>query len=107
MSQDNANKQADVFPDPLKINLDRPLDKYIYFGWGVHVCVGSEMTTIAMTAMLKCFALLKNLRRAPGDQGQMKWTIMGPVRVYMQQDWSNYSPWPTSTPHLDSFHPRG
>jgi hypothetical protein len=53
------------------------------------------MTTIWMTAMLKRFAEFETIG---GDQGQLKWTIMGPVRVYMQQDWSNYSPWPTSSP---------
>ena len=54
------------------------------------------MSTIALTAMLRCFARLPNLRRAPSGQGELKYVIMGPVRVYMQEDWSNYSPWPTS-----------
>ena len=88
-----------MFPDPTKVKLDRPLDKYIYFGWGEHSCVGSEMSTIALTAMLQCFARLPNLRRSPGGQGTLKYVIMGPVRVYMQEDWSNYSPWPTSLSH--------
>jgi hypothetical protein len=47
--------------------------------------------------MLRCFARLPKLRRSPGAQGTLKYVIMGPVRVYMQEDWSNYSPWPTST----------
>lgn len=54
------------------------------------------MSTIAITAMLRCFARLPNLRRSPSGQGNLKYVIMGPVRVYMQEDWSNYSPWPTS-----------
>ena len=54
------------------------------------------MSTIALTAMLRCFARLPNLRRSPGAQGELKYVVMGPVRVYMQEDWSNYSPWPTS-----------
>lgn len=101
--QDNANKDASVFPDPTKVKLDRPLDKYIYFGWGEHSCVGSEMSTIGLTAMLQCFARLPNLRRSPGGQGTLKYVIMGPVRVYMQEDWSNYSPWPTSLSHSVTF----
>jgi hypothetical protein len=54
------------------------------------------MSHIGLTAMLRCFARLKNLRRSPGAQGNLKYVVMGPVRVYMQEDWSNYSPWPTS-----------
>lgn len=54
------------------------------------------MSHIGLTAMLRCFARLPNLRRSPGAQGTLKYVIMGPVRVYMQEDWSNYSPWPTS-----------
>jgi hypothetical protein len=46
--------------------------------------------------MLRCFARLPNLRRSPSGQGELKYVVMGPVRVYMQEDWSNYSPWPTS-----------
>ena len=92
-----------MFPDPTKVKLDRPLDKYIYFGWGEHSCVGSEMSTIGLTAMLQCFARLPNLRRSPGGQGTLKYVIMGPVRVYMQEDWSNYSPWPTSLSHSVTF----
>jgi hypothetical protein len=46
--------------------------------------------------MLHCFARLPNLRRSPSGQGDLKYVVMGPVRVYMQEDWSNYSPWPTS-----------
>jgi hypothetical protein len=54
--------------------------------------------------MLRCFALLPNLRRSPGGQGELKYVVMGPVRVYMQEDWSNYSPWPTSMfPHRTSL----
>jgi hypothetical protein len=72
------------------------MDKYIIFGSAQHSCMRSEVATFGLTAVLRCFARLPNLRRSSGAQGTLKWTTMPPVRVYMQ-DWSNYLPWPTST----------
>jgi hypothetical protein len=46
--------------------------------------------------MLRCFARLPNLRRAPGPLAELKYLMKGPFRVYMNEDWSNFSPWPTS-----------
>ena len=54
------------------------------------------MLNAGLTGMLRSFARLPNLRRAPGPEGQLKYTVMGPFRVYMNTDWSNFSPWPTS-----------
>ncbi|KAK5077874.1 hypothetical protein LTR64_003725 [Lithohypha guttulata] len=97
-----------AFPDPHKINLHRPRDKYIHHGIGTHSCLGRPMVEVAMAAQLKIFARLKNLRPAPGPQGQMKRTIPKPnpvssdphdnpgsITVYMKEDWSDWWPFPT------------
>lgn len=47
--------------------------------------------------MLAVFARLPNLRRAPGLEGQLKFVHMGLFRVYMTQEWSNYSYYPTGS----------
>lgn len=104
-----AGRDPTMFPDPLKIKLDRPRDRYIHFGHGPHQCLGHRMVTIAMAAQLKVFARLRNLRRAPGPQGEMKSFAPTPnpvssdpepspgaIRVYMKEDWSDWWPFPTT-----------
>lgn len=62
-----------------------------------------------MAAQLKVFAKLKNLRRAPGAQGELKKTIPNPnptssdpkpnpgsVEVFMLENFSSWYPFPTS-----------
>lgn len=67
-----AARDPNVFPDPDRVRLDRPLDSYIHYGVGDHTCLGKEASIVALTAMLRIMGRLKNLRRAPGPQGQLK-----------------------------------
>ncbi|KAL3419627.1 linoleate diol synthase [Phlyctema vagabunda] len=86
-----------VFPDPYQVKLDRPEELYIHHGHGPHSCLGKPMVVIAMAAQLRMFARLKNLRRAPGLQGEMKSkTVNGAFKVYMKEDWSAWWPFPTT-----------
>ena len=94
-----ANMCPEIFPEPKKVKIDRPVSEYIHFGWGTHSCFGAPFANIGLTSMLRCFASLPNLRRAPGPEGELKYVVMGLFRVYMTQEWSNYSYWPTSS-HL-------
>lgn len=104
----SAGLDPKVFPEPHKIKLDRPRDRYIHHGSGNHSCLGRPIVEIAMAAQLKVFARLRNLRRAPGPQGQMKRSIPKPnpvssdpqdnpgsITVYMKEDWSDWWPFPT------------
>jgi cytochrome P450 len=93
-----------AFPDPLNVNLDRDPASYVNFGWGPHHCIGQELSIVANTAILRCFALLPNLRRAPGPQGELKYVTKNDVvKVYLQEDWGSYFFFPTSTSHLSSL----
>ncbi|KIW60956.1 hypothetical protein PV05_01130 [Exophiala xenobiotica] len=98
-----------VFPNPKKIDPTRERSLYIHHGWGPHSCLGRPIAEIAMAAQLKVFAKLKNLRRAPGPQGQLKKTIPVPnptssdpkpnpasVAAFMLEDWSSWYPFPTT-----------
>ncbi|KAL6717332.1 hypothetical protein ACLMJK_005247 [Lecanora helva] len=86
-----------AFPDPMEVKLDRPMDSYMHFGWGNHTCLGLGMTKLALTTMLKTVGKLPNLRRAPGDQGQIK-KVAGPggITFYMTADHSSFFPFPTT-----------
>jgi linoleate 10R-lipoxygenase len=86
----------DYFPNPHKVDITCPVEKYSHFGWGPHMCFGGEILNAGLTGMLRTFARLPNLRRAPGPEGRLKYVVMGPFRVYLAADWSSFSPWPTS-----------
>lgn len=92
-----ASRDPDVFPEPLKVKLDRPLDSYIQYGDGPHECLGKAANIIGLTTMLMEFGRLKGLRRAPGPQGHLKSVSKpGGFKVYMKEDWSAFWPFPTS-----------
>jgi len=92
-----AGVDPKVFPDPLKIKLDRPDSAYIHHGDGGHACLGRPIVMIAMAVQLGAFARLKNLRRAPGPAGQLKsTTVNGAFVVYMNEDWSDWTPFPVN-----------
>ena len=92
-----ASADAAAFPDPEEVKLDRPMDSYIHFGWGRHTCLGLGMTKVGLTTMLKTVGKLRNLRRAPGDQGHIK-KVAGPggITFYMTADHSSFFPFPTT-----------
>ena len=42
-----ANRDADAFPNPDDIDLDRPNPRqHVGFGWGIHLCVGAPLARI-------------------------------------------------------------
>ncbi|KAK5321703.1 hypothetical protein LTR93_005941 [Exophiala xenobiotica] len=67
-----AARDPNIFPNPDRVRLDRPMDSYLHYGIGDHTCLGKEASMIALTAMLRTVGKLQNLRRAPGPQGQLK-----------------------------------
>jgi hypothetical protein len=104
----SAGMDEDVFPDPHAIDITRDRGLYIHHGFGAHSCLGRPIVEVAMAAQLKVFAKLKDLRRAPGLQGQMKRTVPAPnpvssdphenpgrIEAFMKEDWSDWWPFPT------------
>ena len=57
-----ASLDADAVPDPLVVKLDRPMEKYIHYGYGPHECAGIDASKVAMVTMLKQFVSKRNLR---------------------------------------------
>lgn len=104
-----AGLDPKAFPKPEEINLNRDRSLYIHHGYGPHRCIGRPIVEISMAAQLKVFAKLKNLRRAPGPQGELKFSIPAPdpvsshpapnpgsIKVFLKEDWSDWWPFPTS-----------
>lgn len=101
----HANREAEIFPDPDQVRIDRPMNSYIHNGLGPHACLGDEASQVALTAMLKVVGRLDNLRRAPGPSGQLKKIPRpGGSYVYMRSDHGSYFPFPTSKSPCDGIH---
>jgi len=104
-----AGLDKEVFPNPQEIDITRDSNLYLHHGYGKHACIGRPIVEISMAAQLKVFAKLKNLRRAPGLQGQIKRDVPPPnpvssdpkpnpgrLEAFMKEDWSDWWPFPTS-----------
>jgi len=91
-----ASRDPAVFPEPLKIRTDRPIDAYIHYGWGPHECAGVDASKIAMVTMLKVVLKLPGLRLDPRNPGGVKKVpAQHGYTVYMKPDWSDVWPIPT------------
>ncbi|KAL2052222.1 hypothetical protein ABVK25_007381 [Lepraria finkii] len=92
-----ANREAEFFPEPNTVRIDRPMENYIHYGLGPHACLGGEASRTALTAMLRVVGRLDNLRRAPGPQGELKKISRpGGFYIYMRADHGSYFPFPTT-----------
>lgn len=96
-----ASHDPEIFPDPDKLDLNRPMDAYIHLGYGPHQCLGLPMTRIALTAMLKEVAKLKGLRPAKGPQGKVHKVAKRfrpedkyPYHAYLTEMWDGFWPFP-------------
>ncbi|EME48559.1 hypothetical protein DOTSEDRAFT_67567 [Dothistroma septosporum NZE10] len=110
-----AGRDPKYFPNPEKLDLNRPIDSYLMLGHGPHQCLGLPMTRVALTTMLKVIGRLDNLRPAtvatgkysgehkvkkvlkefvPGDRAVLpeEWHY----HLYLTEDWDQYFPFPTS-----------
>src|SRR5579863_9122472 len=56
----SANRDADKFPDPEKLDINRPPTRTLGFGYGIHFCVGA-----ALARMESQVAFETILRRLP------------------------------------------
>ena len=60
-----ANRDPDVFPDPLAIQSDRKNPKHLQFGYGMHNCMGASLARMEVIAVLEILiARLPGLRLA-------------------------------------------
>jgi Cytochrome P450 len=102
-----VSQDPTAFPNPQEVDLKRPLDSYIFYGWGPHQCAGMDASKVAMTAMFKTVFSLPNVKRAQGSgpggswfgpsQGSLK-SLDGPygLTLYMTADQSSIFPFPTT-----------
>ncbi|MEL7091243.1 MAG: cytochrome P450 [Pseudomonadota bacterium] len=85
----NASACFDRFeiPMPNEFRIDRPWETYIIWGYGMHRCFGDAINQAVIPAILKPLLARPNLRRAPGDAGQITTGTLGfPAHFNVQFD---------------------
>lgn len=48
-----ANHDPSVFPDPQRVDMNRPANQHLTFGYGVHRCAGSYVARLELTVMIE------------------------------------------------------
>lgn len=75
----------------------RPLGSYEVIPSEGHGYLGREVSHIALTEMFRALFRHKNVRRAPGPQGQLKKIVNEDGGVsYLREDWGSVSPFPVT-----------
>lgn len=67
----SAMMDDDILDEPDQIRLDRPDHHYMVYAWGIHECMGKYISDTMMTLALKPLLQQANVRRAPGESGQI------------------------------------
>lgn len=73
-------------PEANSFRVDRPPETYMTWGYGMHNCFGAAINAAVIPAILKPVLKLKNLRRAPGTEGQMDSTTPFPQHLVLHFD---------------------
>ncbi len=55
-----------AFPEPNRFVTNRPLDRYLHFGYGMHTCYGAMINGVQIPELVRGIVQLPNLRRATG-----------------------------------------
>jgi pimeloyl-[acyl-carrier protein] synthase len=62
-----ANRDPDRFPDPDRLDLTRPDNRHVAFGWAGHFCFGAPLGRIeGQTALRKIFQRFPDIELEPG-----------------------------------------
>jgi hypothetical protein len=87
---------ADLFPNPQAFDLNRPKSDYITFGYGMHECLGKEISLAFSTGMNKASAGMQNMSWAPGETGVLRPIMANNARSYLSEDGAHLTADPTS-----------
>ncbi len=75
-----------AFPEPDRFRADRPLDRYLHFGQGLHTCFGLAVNRVQIPELVAAVLRLPGVRRAPGGEGRLRWDGPFPDRLVVEFD---------------------
>ncbi len=79
----SANRDAEKFPDPETLNINRPPTRTLGFGYGIHFCVGAALarmeSQVAFETILRRLPNLKLSCETP--EYRMNYSLRGLVSL--------------------------
>jgi cytochrome P450 len=75
-----------AFPEPNRFRADRPEDRYLHFGQGLHTCFGLGVNGVQIPELVAAVVRLPGLRRAPGAEGKLVYDGPFPDRLVVEFD---------------------
>jgi cytochrome P450 len=82
----SAMVDAASVPAPDEFRLGRPPETYLFFGHSSHVCLGLFVAPVEFRELMKPLLRLKGLRRAAGDDGQLRFDGPYPTSLWVEWD---------------------
>ena len=75
-----------AFPEPDRFRADRPLDRYLHFGYGMHTCYGAMINGVQLPELVRTMVRLPNLRRGSGAYRKVMYEGPFPDRLVVEFD---------------------
>jgi cytochrome P450/glutathione S-transferase len=73
-----------AYPEPDRFRSDRPLDRYLHFGYGMHTCYGAMINGVQLPELVRAIVRLPNLRRGSGRYGKVLYEGPFPARLVVE-----------------------
>lgn len=75
-----------AFPQADRLLPDRPDDRYLHFGHGLHACLGRHINAVQVSELVAAVVRLPGLRRAEGADGRVSYDGPFPDRLVVAFD---------------------
>lgn len=82
----SAMLDENKFDNPDDFRIGRDLSEYLPFGYGLHTCFGEHINRVLLPLIVQALLRLKNLRRAPGADGELQLEGPSPKSLWVEFD---------------------
>jgi len=72
-----------AFPDPYEFKTDRPPEKYLFFGYGPHACLGKAISLVLISILVKHVMKLEGLKLVDKKKEAEKFDPVGNLQEHL------------------------